>query len=222
VLAASLLSSANSALYARASESKDIRDAILFLGVVASRKVLLRACFQSLFASTGLQRLWKHATRSAEIAQQLALASGIADPAEAYLSGLVHDIGRLVIERFPQAPRKMEMELRENGFPGVYAEAVAYRQDHAQLGAELLRAWRFPHSVIQAIEYHHRPEANDSVMAALLYLTEALGSLEIAGCDGFEDLPCLMRLNRAEDITGVSMDEAYDMALTVRESRAAA
>ncbi len=211
VLAATLISRANSALYNRVSETKSIRDAICYLGIPAARNVLLQACFQPLFASSGLQSLWSHASRAAEVAQDLAFASGKGDPAEAYLGGLVHDIGRLVIEKLPQAPRRLETELRENSFPAVYAEAISYRLDHAQLGAELLRRWRFPDSLIKAIEFHHRPEADDSVLASLLYLTEAVWQTDSTDVTGFEDLPCLMRVCKAEERTGITMDQIYEM-----------
>lgn len=208
-MTASLIAHANSALYARVVETKSIRDAICYLGIQKSRKVLLEACFQMLFASSGLQKSWRHATHAAEIAQQLASVTDKVDPSEAYLAGLIHDIGRLITETFPQSRRQFEAELRENGFPVVYAEAISYRLDHAQLGAELLRRWRFPESLIKAIEYHHRPEASDSVLASLLYLTETCCQSDFDGSDSLEDLPSLMRICKAEHRTGISMDQAY-------------
>jgi len=207
-LAATVVARANSALYARLVETKSIRDAICYLGIPTSRKVLLEACFQTLFASSGLQSLWKHATWAAETAQKLAGATDKVDPSEAYLAGLIHDIGRLVIERFPQPRRQFELELRENGFPVVYAEAITYRLDHAQLGAELLRRWQFPDSLVNAIEFHHRPEANDSVLSSLLYLTETLCLSDSDEVGTFEDLPCLMRLCKAEERTGITMEKS--------------
>lgn len=217
VLAAGLLKRANSPLYARLAEAKTIRDAIVYLGIPASCNALLAASVKALFASATLRELWKHTTRAAETAQHIALAAGGIDPEEAYLAGLIHDVGRLVIEKFSPIPRVFEWDLRENGFPMVYAEAIAYRVDHAELGGELLRRWRFPDSLIEAIRFHHRPEASRSRLAALLYLTEVVcESDDQLTC---EDLPSILRRGKAAEYVGLTIDQINDLGNADRSQR---
>lgn len=226
VLAGMLVTRANSPLYSRLAETKTIRQAVLYLGLRASRMAMLAASFQTLFASSNLKQLWDHAVLAADAAQDLAvlLSHGptpiasprgsveinAIDPAEAYLAGLVHDIGRLVVEKFPLAPRLLEAELVENGFPRTYAEAIAYRTDHAEMGAALLQSWNFPESLVTAVRYHHRPEANDSRMASLLYLTEIL--CEPEEDSRLEDLPSIVRMKTAEKRAGITLRQIQQAA----------
>ena len=200
VLAGRLLAASNSAFFGLPSEIRIPRQAILRLGVPLSRKVLMDAAFGPLFASGTLAELWRHSRLVAATAHELAGACGY-DQEVAYVAGLLHDIGRLVIQRCPPEMHADEADRMASGFPRVYAETLVYGADHAIVGGELLKKWRLPAEIVDAVAGHHCPESAESVLAAILYLAE-----EEVAVDNFalENLSPGMRRSVALEITGVS------------------
>jgi len=200
VLAGRLLSASNSAFFGIPSETRTLRHAILRLGVPLSRKVLIDASFGPLFASSTLAELWRHSKLVAATAHELAGQCGY-DQEVAYVAGLLHDIGRLVIQRCPPGMHADEADRIASGFPRVYAETLVYGQDHATIGGELLKKWRLPAEIVDAVAGHHCPESAESALAAILYLAEDEVAIDALA---HENLSQGMRRCMAMDITGVS------------------
>lgn len=197
VLAARLLGAANSALLGYSFEIRDLRSAIARLGIPAARKVLMNALFSQLFASATLRELWSHSTLVAAAAHELAGACGY-EPEVAWVAGLLHDIGRLVLYRSPPSACADEADLLAAGFPRTYAETLVYGTDHAALGSALLRQWNVDSEIVEAVAHHHRPGTIDSMLGAILCLAED----ETA--DAFpENLARGMRRSIAIEITGI-------------------
>ena len=138
---------------------------------VRERKVLWSACCEQMFASSGLQDLWQHSRKVAAVAHGLAAACQ-SDQESAYVAGLLHDIGRLLLWTAPAERKIAEETLHRNGFPLVYAETLLYGADHAGLGGRLLQRWAIPSHIAEAVRWHHRPESTDSKLAAILCLAE--------------------------------------------------
>ncbi|MEO7144291.1 MAG: HDOD domain-containing protein [Bryobacteraceae bacterium] len=172
VLAGELIRAANSGLHGRREEVKTIRHAAAFLGLELTRKVLAAAALRPLVASTDLKTLWRHSLETAERMETLAARSGAAPPMEAYLAGLVHDIGRLVILRSSGGAARAYSRLLERGCAPVFAEHVLAGRDHGEIGATVLAIWKFPAHIREAVRRHHRPEQSESALASLLYLSE--------------------------------------------------
>ncbi len=194
-----MLGAANSAFFGFSSEIRNLKQAILRLGIPMSRKVLMDASFGSLFASSTLAELWRHSKLVAATAHELAVECGF-DPEIAYVAGLLHDLGRLVMHRCPPEMSADELDRRAAGFPRVYAETLVYGTDHAAIGGELLKRWGLPSEMVDAVARHHSPEGTDSVLAAILYLAED----EIAAdAPGSENLSPAMRRAMAIDIAGI-------------------
>jgi putative nucleotidyltransferase with HDIG domain len=131
-------------------------------------------------------QLRQHAEDVARLARELAPLAGV-DPEMAHTAGLVHDAGRSVLNRAAIG------RWVEGGFPLVYAETLACGEDHASAGAELLRACGLPEEIVEAVRYHHRPEASVSRLAAVLALAEDAAAR--ISHEPFEDLwPDMRRL----------------------------
>jgi putative nucleotidyltransferase with HDIG domain len=171
VLAAKLLGAANSARFGSRFEILRVGEAVLRLGVPAARQVLLASGIGLLFASKPLHDLWEHSRQVADTAGEMARLAGV-EPEAAWLAGLLHDIGRLGLSTRSAESRIAEQSWIEAGFPLVYAETLVYGIDHAALGANLLRAWGIPGSVVEAVRFHHRPECSDVRLIQVLFLAE--------------------------------------------------
>ncbi len=198
VLAGHLISVANSCLYSPRQTISTIRQAISYIGIEATRKVAIAAAFHPLFASASLKALWKHSLETARLVERAARGTGKVHPEEAFLAGLVHDVGRLALGKLGGS---VYSRLIEEGCEPVVAEVFLFGREHGAAGAEILRLWNFPEHLTAAVEAHHEPEANSVPLAAMLYVAEhRSGSKEAP--------PVAARLREAETVTGGSLDAA--------------
>ena len=190
VLAASVIEAANSALWGGSQTIRDLMQALLRVGIENAKKALLMGALRPMFSSPALRRAWQHAQDAADAAERIAALTRKIPPQQAFLAGLVHDIGEL---RFQLASRSTVDERRglvAQGCPPRVVEQIVFATDHATAGAELLLGWRFPQEFCDAVACHHCPERTELPLAALLYLVEFELCSE-------EDLPSLARLRAA-------------------------
>ena len=205
VMSGLLIQTANSGFYSPRNSIGNIRHAIAYIGVEAARKVLLAATFRSNFASMRLHQLWNHSLDVAQTAERLAMRSRMhLDPSEAFLAGLVHDVGRLAFSIMPAAFLERFYRLTDGGCPAVEVEICLSGLCHGEVGAQTLVQWKFPSALVDAVRWHHRPERSTSVLASLLYLAEFVSESE-------EDLPSAIRLRAACRQTGIDPEALADL-----------
>ena len=198
VLAGLLIQTANSAYYSPYRPIVAIPHAISYVGLDTARKVLLAAALRSGFATARQHKLWNHALDVAQSVEHLAQHSTLdIDPGEAFLAGLVHDVGCLAFSMMPPNFLDRFQRLTSRGCPPFEVEICLAGVCHGEAGAETLRQWKFGESTIEAVRWHHRPERSTGSLASLLYLGEFC-------CDSDEDLPSVVRLRAALERAGIS------------------
>ena len=176
---------------------RGLAQAIAYIGMGRTRQSLMASSVQQLFAKPRMLAVWKHSLEAAEVAERIATAMAGVDPHEAFLLGLLHDVGRLLITMMPEEVNASIQRLVSNGCQLSLAELVLCGFDHAEAGAETLTKWNFPEEWRLAIKYHHQPERSKSVLSSLLYLTEFWVNAE-------EDLPSNFRLHTALNRVGLT------------------
>jgi len=206
-LAGPVMQLANSALFGSRARASTLSQAIARLGFATTQKVITSAAVGPLFASANLRDTWRHSVRVADIADQLASRAGVIDSAEAYLAGLLHDVGRLALLSLPAADAVRLEEAVSGGCAPVYAERLILGTDHAALGGKIAAEWRLPEEMTEAIMQHHRPERTDAPLGFLLYLAECLSGSE-------EDLPSLVRLERSLQGIGLVWSQVEDCCVS--------
>jgi putative nucleotidyltransferase with HDIG domain len=195
VLAGRLLAGANSAPLGALQPIATIQHAITYMGLQRTVRVLMRAEVQPLFGSPSHGALWKHSVDSAQQAEELACWSGKVPPEEAYLGGLMHDVGRLLVQRLPGDLPATYSRLCENGCDLYCTEMLLLGYDHGFTGAEVLRHWRYPVHLVRAVEFHHHPWGSEELLGSVLYLTECLQRSQEEGlCDETRVQECCERL----------------------------
>lgn len=207
VLAASVIRVANSPLFSPVMPIGRLGVAVSFIGARNTRNAMIAAVLRPLCLSAGLQRLWAHSIEMARFAEALAAKTGIIDGEEAFLLGLMHDIGRLAIQHFPKVLVERKTRLSELGCPDTHAELCVFRSEHGQIGEAVLKAWGFPETFTAAVRDHHRPEHSDSALAAFLYLGEV-------GLGSVEDIPSEPRLRACSERTGITPDMLAAVTVT--------
>jgi putative nucleotidyltransferase with HDIG domain len=199
--AGAIVQLANSALYIRHGEASTLSMAVARLGFETARKVVASLAMRPLLFLPKLESLWPHSIEVADLAEQLAGRAAGIDPGEAYLAGLLHDIGRIALRATTLYDAARLRGLEQSGCPAVYAEDLILRTDHAVLGGQIAAMWRLPGHLARAIRQHHRPETATSRLAHILYLAEYLTGSQ-------EDLPSPPRLElalRGSGLTGEAL-----------------
>ncbi|MCC6392826.1 MAG: HDOD domain-containing protein [Bryobacterales bacterium] len=200
VLAGEVLRVANSPLYASTMPYRSIRQAVVAMGIPECCRVLSAAAFRPMFQSPLIRPLWSHSMEVARIAESLARQTRKVEPEEAFLTGLMHDIGRLALWKLPSRLTAQYTALLDHGCEPMFAEVLLCGFDHCSAGREVMRHWGLPDRLGEAVEYHHQPERSDSVLAQVLYLADH--------CSGSqEDLPSMARFRHARESLGLTSEQ---------------
>jgi putative nucleotidyltransferase with HDIG domain len=163
-LVARILRHLNSAYYSLSSQVCDLRRAISLLGFREVRNLAMTVFVSRLFVNSSIfepysrEGLWHHCVGVAALSRVIARVCGRAVPEEAYIAGLLHDIGYIMLDQ--HMARYFSRVLREinlkTATPKV--ERRIYKFDHAQLGGFVLSKWKFPQPIVDAVEHHHSAE----------------------------------------------------------------
>lgn len=176
-LSAALLRMANSALYAGTGSVMDLRAAVLRLGFDAvSNLGTGAAVIRTLKGGAHLDavRLWQHSVAVGLTAKGVCVLAKRHGQAEtAFLTGLLHDIGKIALDTcFPEAYAEVLQKVAE-GAHFVDAERAVLGLDHAEAGALLAAEWSFPQTIVEVIRDHHEPRPED-FLPNLIHLADLL------------------------------------------------
>jgi putative nucleotidyltransferase with HDIG domain len=156
----------NSAFHGFSRRISTLKQAITLLGFRSVRNVVVNAGVVGIFRKRTFNnqyrhRLWDHSVTCAVAARVLATRTGYRAKEEAFTAGLLHDIGKVVIDQYaPKASAAIMREI-EKGKEAREAERAALGVDHTQIGAWIAERWRLPRSLCWVIEFHHDPLARD-------------------------------------------------------------
>lgn len=162
-ITAKVLGIVNSAFFNLRSRISAISEAVLFLGLDEVKKICLGATFFEKMVKSGRQKqfdrtfFWRHCLCVASLSQALAAEIGYPNPEDAYTAGLLHDFGKIALDRFGRVNYAV---FCKNAFnctgPSVEAERDVMGIGHDDLGAYYGHRWGFPQKLSLAIQYHHR------------------------------------------------------------------
>ncbi len=165
-ISATVLRLANSSYYGLAQKVGSITTALSVLGLHTLRGLVGMASFIQIFtkASFSLVRsrdLWMHSLGCAVIARVLVKEGGQRMQEEAFMAGLLHDIGLIVLLEAVQDDMARVLKALESGRFDCQAEAETdvFGFSHAEVGASLASKWHFPEHLVHAIRHHHSAEA---------------------------------------------------------------
>jgi putative nucleotidyltransferase with HDIG domain len=165
-LTARVLRMANSALYGGRTRIMSVPQAVLRLGMLEIRNVVVSLTLINAMARFGrrlnYRSFWHHSLTVAlatETLTRLVPAEDVTDDDGAFATGLLHDIGRLLLDQFyPQAYDEAARVAEEQKIPLIDAERRTLEMDHAEIGALLAGRWSLPEPIVRGIRYHHTPD----------------------------------------------------------------
>jgi putative nucleotidyltransferase with HDIG domain len=189
-LAAQTLKVANSAMFGMVREVRTLTQAIMTLGFTTIKSIVIASSARNLYkrGGTGLQErlLWEHALSTALGARAFARELRSPRAEEAFLGGLLHDIGKTVMGlKFPERYGALVRSVYNQAtVDELDAELELFGFDHAMVGEALLASWNLARSLENAVRWHHHPELapeEDRVLTAFVTLANQLAVERGAG-----------------------------------------
>ncbi|GAB4387934.1 MAG: HDOD domain-containing protein [Thermodesulfovibrionales bacterium] len=155
-LAEMVLRCANSPMFGRSGTICDIEQAVMLLGYEQIKTIAVGMTVMKIFPAKGsfdIRNLWAHSCEVAFLAKAVGERAPMVPAREAFLAGLLHDIGRIIFYR--KAPKRFY----EIGTSGDMAEKEAelFGCTHQEAGAWYNEYAGIPEEIVAAIRYHHAP-----------------------------------------------------------------
>jgi len=163
-LVARLFTVSRSAFYGRYTPPKTLVQAIQVLGLRTVQRILVASTAQSLCRDQSpiAVALWDHSLAVALTTELLARQGRFQEVETAFLAGLLHDIGQMVLLHGDgQGFRALAKKVKEENLPLLAMEKESYGSDHTLIGVVLMDCWEFDSEIGNAIMHHH-----DDVMTA--------------------------------------------------------
>jgi putative nucleotidyltransferase with HDIG domain len=218
VISAKTLQLCNSAIFSSRKKIESLEHAVVMLGQHLLLKFVISTSLNNFFSQCGMGYslckggIYQHAISTAIIAEKLADLTGKISPSLAYTAGLLHDIGKVVLDQyiyadFPFFYRQLNEERKDL----IEVEKNELGIDHTEVGGDLAHRWSLPESLVETIRYHHKPEntVQNTELVHIVYLADLLMS-RFNPCLELECLNTETLASRLETI-GFSIDRFPDI-----------
>lgn len=183
-----LMSMVNPVSYGLPNRVTSIDQALLLLGPDIAKNIAISSIIQQSFNEMensyipGLKILWQHSFMCAVLAEMIAGNVSYPRPDEAYLAGLFHDIGKLVLWVDPRSEKQIEAS-------------------HNETGARLINSWSPQSFIADAVLYHHEPQHRivDALpLVKIIYIANILSSgIDSDSSDAFDIAKEVLDLDRS-------------------------
>ncbi|MDJ0881750.1 MAG: HDOD domain-containing protein [Gammaproteobacteria bacterium] len=191
-LCARLLSLANSAFYSFPSSIETIDKAVQIIGIRQIRELVLatsviKAFNQMPLGMVNMKLFWEHSVAVGVLAKSIGQYCHLSQPERFYVSGLLHDLGRLIF--YIKMPGLMhdlliQREAQEAFLYVLEQQALGY--SHAEAGGYLLKNWRVPDSIYEPVLYHHDTQNSTEYghVTAAVHIADAWVNKQQLGSSG--------------------------------------
>jgi signal transduction histidine kinase/HD-like signal output (HDOD) protein len=193
-LTARILSVSNSSFYKRSREIHTVRDAVVLIGAEAVRTLVLGISILSVFPSRRDSPLdhrgfWRHCLGCAMYAEALVgkVSQGLGP--KAFCAGLLHDIGKLVLDLTMPDEYARVIEKAKDGLRRLdEIEREALGLTHAEVGREVMAHWRLPGIYEETVWCHHEPvmvlDDDQYLLAGIVNVADAMAHMTALGSSG--------------------------------------
>ncbi|HUP56687.1 MAG TPA: HDOD domain-containing protein [Bdellovibrionota bacterium] len=172
VLTAKILRLVNSGYYSIPGGVADVQRALAFLGFNTLAQLTLSLSVFSVFKKAAkdefsMPEFWKHALGTAVCSEMLSRKLKIAKPEEAFTCGLLHDVGKLVLNEVD--PERLATIVRETTSRSCTFIEVEKERDlpgHTYLGEVIAKKWGLPQLIQLTIRYHHQDVSQVATLLA--------------------------------------------------------
>jgi len=222
-LTAKILHLVNSAFYGYSKEIRTISRAVVILGFQSVRSAALAISVFDFFSGEDsnqidMTQFWKHSIACGSICKILAAEVRISQQEEAFVVGLLHDTGKLIEKRyFPADFDELVQAAQEQQMTWFDMEKALFQINHATIGKAIFRAWDFPSSVVDAVQFHHSPDSSTKFpqLTALAHLADYMAyPLGYPSPGGKAPEGCSPA---ALDILGLTLEDCHKLVPQIEE-----
>lgn len=177
-VAARVLKISNSSFYGCQRQIQTLSHAIMVLGFSTLKSLVVAASVKQVYKPYGLteKMLWEHSFGAGLAARIIAKTTRTVNEEEAFLGGLFHDIGKIIMNTMDHQKFQTVMEICYNeGISFSDAEQQIYPYHHSEVGAMVIKKWNFPEILMNAVAQHHRFEFVEEEDPYLIRLSCVVG-----------------------------------------------
>ncbi len=175
-MTAKMMFVANSSVYHRNESSHSLEQALSIIGTDMIKTIVINESvfqvFDKFARNNGLDLniFWQHSLFAAVKARMLAVKMQYSNPEEAYLAGLLHDVGRLAMLGF--SPKEYSQHFHADDCESLcLVEVRTFQASHAEVGALLIEQWKLDSFIADSVLYHHEPAARVEHAHPLIRIT---------------------------------------------------
>ena len=183
-LAGKILKLVNSSYYGMSGEVSTVTRAVVVLGFSGVRNVAMGFGMVSAMkklGGTSMTAFWDHALAAGAGAQAMAEQMGPEhDPDEAFIAGLMHDIGHVVLAGAAPDEWRAAQDAAAAGGDVVLLEKDSLGMSHASVGERLMKFWQLPESLQESARWHHNVKTicgREQPLATLVALGDVLACI---------------------------------------------
>lgn len=194
-ISAQVLRLCNSALFARSKPVESVRGGVIQLGLRRVQEIVMACTFCPMLKVDQIvldpSVFWRHSFGCALVCRKFASLIDYVDPEQAYLAGLLHDIGFQVNSLIdPRRWRETVHKAMSQEIPLYDAEVSVLGYSHCESGRVLAEQWQLPASVSDAIEFHQTVEtaAEHGDLVAIVHLSDLFCRMRDMGYGYYEPL----------------------------------
>lgn len=152
------LSLVNSAFYGFRQQITSINKALVVLGMMKAKNIIMSLALKQMMTAQGSRELWEHSIRTAVAAEILAKEYKVINPDDAFVIGFLHDIGKMLLNvKNPLKYSKVRYLAAQGNMDLVEVEDMQFGTNHCVLGALISKKWQLPVILTNCIRYHHNP-----------------------------------------------------------------
>ncbi len=169
-LTANVLRLANSAFYGFSERIISVTDAVVAIGRREIERMVYATLAIDVFGardprgSMDYTAYWTHSLQAAQVAESISMHHFKDDPnisSEAYLGGLLHDVGKLILNQFlPEDWVTVRAYADRHRCSDADAERATIGMDHGEVAARLMEAWALSPTIVEGTRWHHRPSGS--------------------------------------------------------------
>jgi putative nucleotidyltransferase with HDIG domain len=218
VLTSRVLKVVNSPVYGFPGRISSVSQALILLGLNVVKGMLLGVSVFEAMQKT-MVGLWEHSLGCAVTARIIAKKKELKEPEEVSVAALLHDIGKVVLGlKFPEEYKKIMSDAETKDVLIFDAEKNYFGINHADAGAWIAHKWNFPRSLVEVIEYHHKPHLSKNVamQTAIVHLSDILIRAKGFGFAGDNSVPAIN--NAAWQMLNLSEADIKDILDEMEES----
>ena len=152
------LSLVNSAFYGFRQQITSINKALVVLGMMKAKNIIMSLALKQMMTAQGSRELWEHSIKCAVAAEILAKEYKVINPDDAFVIGFLHDIGKMLLNsKNPLKYSKVRYLAQQGNVNLIEVEDAQFGTNHCVLGALISKKWQLPVILTNCIRYLHDP-----------------------------------------------------------------